>query len=147
MINNILENPKVKERQENEKQAFIEVMKEMPIVTVACKKAGIDHSTYYRWCREDQDFLEQSEEAMKQGKEFLRDMNKSQLISLTKDKYWPAIKYYLEHNDPDYMGKNPAAENESLTPEASNKEIDLEYVKWEKMAHEFGERIKKEDVV
>jgi transcriptional regulator of acetoin/glycerol metabolism len=44
----------IQERQKHEKNALIEALKEMPIVQIACKKAGVGRATYYRWLQEDQ---------------------------------------------------------------------------------------------
>ena len=44
---------KIEERQEKEKLALLAVLKEMPIVEVACKRVGISRGTFYRWQQED----------------------------------------------------------------------------------------------
>lgn len=109
------------ERQENDKQAVVEILKEMPIIQVVCKKAGISRATYYRWRKEDKNFLRQSEDAMAQGIEFINDMSESQLITLIKEKKMPAIAMWLRHNHARYGSKArsyaPIANKEDLTME------------------------------
>ena len=96
----------------------------MPIVQVACKKAGVARATYYRWKREDREFLRQSNEALTRGIEFINDMSESQLITLIREKKMPAIAMWLRHNHARYGGKQYATphsiKNEEFTPEEEN---------------------------
>ena len=102
------------------KKNVIEALKEMPIIQVACKKAGVSRATYYRWRSEDKIFLRESEDALIQGCEFINDMSESQLLSLIKEKKMPAIALWLKHHHPRY-GSNarsyiPITPREELTP-------------------------------
>lgn len=98
-------NRTIEERQTNDKQALIVALKEMPIIHVACKKAGISRATYYRWRKEDINFLQESENSLIQGIEFINDISESQLITLIKEKKMPAISMWLKHNNTRYGGK------------------------------------------
>jgi len=93
------------ERQAKDKKAFLEAMKEMPIIQVACKRVGISRATYYRWRKEDKSFLRESEDSMAQGFEFVNDMSESQIINLIKEKKLPAITLWLKHHHPRYGSK------------------------------------------
>jgi len=93
----------IKRRQDSEKTRVLEELKNIPIVTVACKRAGIGHATFYRWCEADQEFADAVDEAKRVGTEMINDMSESQLINLIKDKSTNAIRYWLEHNHPKYM--------------------------------------------
>lgn len=114
-------NKTIEERQNNDKQALIENLKEMPIIQVACKRTGVSRATYYRWRKEDKDFLQQSEDAIFQGFEFINDMSESQIVTLIKEKKLPAITLWLKHHHPRYGSKirtyNPVIQREDLTPE------------------------------
>lgn len=99
----------IEERQEKDKQALLEALREMPIIQVACKKVGISRATYYRWRNEDKDFFRQTEEALAQGIEFINDMSESQLITLIREKKMPAISLWLKHNNARYGAKIKAA--------------------------------------
>jgi len=112
----------VDERTERDKQALLEILREMPIIQIACKRSGTSRATYYRWRKDDKDFLEKSEEALKQGNEYITDMSEGQLISLIREKSWPAISFWLRKCSPKFKdrievsGKIEAPKNE-LTPE------------------------------
>ncbi|MDP3697861.1 MAG: phBC6A51 family helix-turn-helix protein [Candidatus Taylorbacteria bacterium] len=109
-----MENDKttITERQENDKQALIDALKEMPIARVACKRAGVSRATYYRWRNEDKNFLQQCYEAISIGIEAINEMSDSQLISLIGEKSLQAIKWWQQHNHERYGAKvrqNPAS--------------------------------------
>jgi hypothetical protein len=111
----------IEERQEKDKQALVDTLKEMPIIQVACKKAGISRATYYRWRTDDKNFKRQSESAMGQGFEYINDMSESQVVALIREKKLPAIILWLRHHHPRYGSKTaaytPIATDEDLTPE------------------------------
>ncbi len=99
-------NPKYRQavlkRQQKDKEKILGYLREMPIKEVAFKKSGISRATYHRWYDEDPAFAEESEKALQTGTDFINDMNESQVIMLSKDKHWQAIRYWLEHNHPKY---------------------------------------------
>ncbi len=111
----------VKERRAEDKQKVLDALKEMPIIQIACKKAGIARPTYYRWRQEDKVFRRQAVEAMNQGVEFINDMSESQIISLIKDKKLQAMALWLKHNHPKYGAKvreyTPLSADDDLTDE------------------------------
>ena len=108
-------------RQDADKNALLAVLKEMPIVQVACKKCGVSRATYYRWRQDDRMFLRQSNDALAQGIDFINDMSESQLITMIKEKRMPAIAMWLKHNNVRYGGKHQslsrAPTEEDLTSE------------------------------
>ena len=114
-------NGTVEERKEKDKQLLLDALKEMPIIQVACKRAGISRATYYRWQQEDRDFKRKSLDALDDGIEFINDMSESQLITLIKEKKMPAIAMWLKNNHKRYGSKGreyiPIASTEDLTPE------------------------------
>jgi len=97
--------PIIEKRQLKFKEALINTLKEMPIIEVAVKRVGISRDSYYRWKRDDKEFLKQSEDAISQGIEFINDMSESQLVTLIKEKKMPAIALWLKHNNPRYGAK------------------------------------------
>lgn len=107
---------------EKNKQLLIEQLRKTPIILVVCEKTGISRATFYRWYKDDEKFRELVQEALGEGKKLINDMAESQLISLVKDKNFPAISYWLKHNHPDYSNRlelsgKISTQSEKLTPE------------------------------
>lgn len=114
------DNTTIEERQEKDKQNLLAILKEMPIVQIACKKAGISRATYYRWRKEDKNFLQQSEEAMAEGVDFINDLSEGQLVNLIREKSWPALAFWLRKRNPKFLDRIEVItkeEDEELTPE------------------------------
>lgn len=90
----------VDSRTESDKKKLLEALRKMPIIHVACKRAGVSKATYYRWRTEDAEFAIQADEAFADGKGLINDMAESQLVSAINDKNIHAIKYWLgKHHD------------------------------------------------
>ena len=101
-MNNTKKRKTIKMRQAKEKEILLEQLKKYPIQLLACEKAGIGKATYYRWRNEDAKFAKAVEEAMAEGDEFINDLSEHQLLSLIKEKFWPAVHYRLEKRHPKY---------------------------------------------
>src|SRR3989344_6159369 len=99
---------------ENRKVLVLEQLKKVPIIRVACERAGVGHATYYRWCAEDEEFERLAEEAMIEGERFISDMGESQMMTLMKDKHWSAIKYWLEHHHPNYLNRKSGGDDKKI---------------------------------
>lgn len=142
-MTNQLNNVAVEERQENEKQALLDVLREMPIIQIACRKTGVSRSSFYRWRREDKGFRQRSGEAMAQGVEFINDLSEAQIITLIREKKMPAITLWLKHNNERYGAK---IRSHALVSELLNS-ADPQYQKhWDelqKVAEEYEEELRK----
>jgi len=100
-----------------EQQLFTELRK-IPVVQVACEKTGISRNSVYRWCREDKDFKKTMNKAIDHGVAFVNDMSESQLLTLIKEKSFPAIRFWLQHRHGNYKNKleiSNVQDNEELT--------------------------------
>ncbi len=121
MTNQDSYNKTIQNRQSKNKEALIATLKEMPIIEVAVKRAGISRDTYYRWKHDDKEFSKQSESAMAEGFDFINDLSEAQIINLIKDKKIQAMALWLKHHHPRYGPKfksySPIATKEDLTPE------------------------------
>lgn len=84
---------------------FLEELKKVPIVQVACEKTGISRNSVYRWRREDKKFAEAMDVAMTEGVAFVNDMSESQLLTMIKEKNWSAISFWLRHRNDNYKNK------------------------------------------
>ncbi|MCX6813141.1 MAG: hypothetical protein NTV77_01485 [Candidatus Azambacteria bacterium] len=101
-------------------EILIGQLKKMPIVQIACEKSGISRTTFYRRKSENMKFRKTVEAAIIEGESFITDISESQLISLIKDKNFPALHLWLRHHHPKYAAKieitTHSATPESLTP-------------------------------
>lgn len=80
------------------RELVLKYLKDTPNVSVACKKAGLPRSTYYRWCSEDVYFAGQCEDALMEGVEHMSDMAESALWKLVQSGQYYAIKYWLDNH-------------------------------------------------
>lgn len=105
----------------NKKQGeFLEQLRKIPIVQVACEKTGISRNSVYRWRNEDEKFKKDFDEALAEGEALINDMSESQLLTLIKEKNWSAISFWLKHRNPRFTDKieiTTKKDLEELTPE------------------------------
>jgi len=102
------------------KDTFLEQLRKIPIVQVACEKTGVSRNSVYRWKNEDKEFSNEMETALAEGEALVNDMGESQLLSLIKEKNWSAISFWLRHRNPRFRDKIEVTtkhEDDSLTPE------------------------------
>ena len=92
-------------KKEKTMSLFIEQLRKIPIVQIACDKTGISRNSIYRWRKEDEQFRKAWDEAIAEGELLVNDMSESQLISLIKEKSWAAISFWLRHHHPKYADK------------------------------------------
>jgi hypothetical protein len=98
---------------------FLDELRKVPIVQVACEKTGLSRNSVYRWRKEDKDFLKKMEDAISEGVALVNDMSESQLLTLIKEKNYPAISFWLRHRNDNYKNKleiTTKDDNEELTP-------------------------------
>lgn len=89
-----------------QKEVLLEHLRTVPIVEVACKKGGISRATFYRWCSDDEEFKTEVENAKVDGVENINDMSEAQLISLIRDKKYPAVQFWLRNNHHRFMSED-----------------------------------------
>ncbi len=109
-------------KREHTKKVFIDHLRKIPIIQIACEKAGVARATVYRWRKESQDFCKAMEEALVEGEALINDMGESQLISLIRDKNYPAISFWLRHRHQKFRDRVEVTANirsaaDELTPE------------------------------
>jgi hypothetical protein len=87
------------------KDSFLEQLRKIPIVQVACEKVNISRNSVYRWRNEDKEFEKEMELALLEGEALVNDLTENQLLSLIKDKEWPAIRFWLDRRNPKFKEK------------------------------------------
>ncbi len=102
------------------KDAFLDHLRKVPIVQIACEKVGVSRNSVYRWKNEDAEFRKAMEMALEEGEELINDMSESQLISMIRDQNWNAISFWLRKRSPKFKDRievQVAPTQEELTPE------------------------------
>jgi hypothetical protein len=97
---------------------FLDELKKVPIVQVACEKTGLSRNSVYRWRKEDKDFAKIMDDALAEGVALVNDMSESQLFTLIKEKNYSAISFWLRHRNVNYKDKleiTNREESEELT--------------------------------
>lgn len=98
---------------------FLDELRKVPIVQVACEKTGLSRNSVYRWRKDDKEFLKKMESALSDGVALVNDMSESQLLTLIKEKNYPAISFWLRHRNDNYKNKleiTTKDDDEELTP-------------------------------
>lgn len=108
-------------KKDRAKILFLEQLRKIPIVQVACEKVGVARSSIYRWRDEDEEFRQSLEKALCEGEALINDMSESQLISLIRDKSYQAISFWLRHRHQKFRERVEVTANiqsqDVLTPE------------------------------
>ncbi len=109
-------------RQQKEKEALIKSLSEMPIIEIACKRAGVGRASYYRWLKEDSEFLKKADNALQEGRELINDMSESQIVQMIKEKKMPAIALWLKNNSSRYGNKLMQRRPGGIMPELNREQ-------------------------
>ncbi|MFA6270220.1 MAG: hypothetical protein WC657_03370 [Candidatus Paceibacterota bacterium] len=103
------------------KELLLEQLKKTPIVETACQKLGIGRSTYYFWRKEDKEFVDKADEALRDGSLLVNDLAESQLISAIKEGNMSGIMFWLRNNHATYKNRIDITahldKEDALTPE------------------------------
>lgn len=102
------------------KNDFLDHLRKVPIVQVACEKVGVSRNSVYRWRSEDAEFRKDMDAALAEGEELVNDMGESQLLSLIREKNWNAISFWLRKRNPKFRDRVEVvttAPQEELSPE------------------------------
>ena len=103
------------------KKDILEHLRKTPIIEIACSKAGIGRTSFYRYKNSDKAFAAAVDEALAEGNSFVSDLAESQLISAIKERDIRAIALWLRHHHPTYKNRIEVMaqikKEEALTPE------------------------------
>jgi ACT domain-containing protein len=110
-------------RKQQQKEAICDQLRKTPIVQLVCEKVGISRATYYRWRKEDHEFLKYCEEALCAGVLLMNDMAESQLLSAIKSQNMTAIIFWLKNRHKSYAQRievTTKTKDKKLTEEEQN---------------------------
>jgi hypothetical protein len=95
----------VDKRKEEDKKAVLEQLSKLPIIQIACQKAGVSRATYYRWRGEDKQFAKDADEAIGEGVQMINDLSESQLITAIRNNNFSAVRFWLMNRHKAYTNK------------------------------------------
>jgi hypothetical protein len=108
-------------RKDRAQAPFLDQLKKIPIVQIACEKTGVSRNSVYRWRNEDREFAKAMDEALAEGEAIVNDLGESQLLTLMKEKNWHAISFWLRKRNPRFRDRLDITahleKEESLSPE------------------------------
>lgn len=119
--------------------SFLEELRKIPIVQVACERVGVFRNSVYRWKREDKKFSKFMDNALTEGEDLVNDMSESQLLTLIKEKNFSAIRFWLNHRSPKFKDKVEV----TTKMDTSNEELDPKQQEIVRKAFELASITKK----
>lgn len=97
--------PAARSRIAAQKQSFLTILAKNGIIEAACQKIGVARQTYYRWRKEDSNFRQLADKAVREGSEVADDVVESQLMKLIQSGDRTATLFYLNHRHPKYSDR------------------------------------------
>ena len=94
-------------RAHDDREKFLEIIEEVPLVSVAAQRAGIAKSTIYRWKQSSKTFAQALDKALKRGRHNINDLAESQLINLIRKGDFKSVRYWLDNNNRRYVRPRP----------------------------------------
>ena len=92
---------------------FLDELRRVPVVQVACERSNVSRNTVYRWRKEDKKFAEEMDRALAEGVALVNDMSESQLLNLVRQGEFSAISFWLRHRHDAYKAKIEVTTKES----------------------------------
>jgi len=104
------------------KKKLLEELVKHPMISLACKNAGVSRTTYYRWRKEDVEFRQKAEDTLDESVEALNDLVASTFLNLIRNGNIAACIFWLKTRHPDFGGiarrkGHGKTEEEAFTPE------------------------------
>jgi len=87
---------------DRDKPKLLAELRKMPVVQVACQRANIPRSTYYRWLEADSIFAEDAKQALNFSTGIVNDMAVSKAIEGIKDGIPIYVIYWLNNRHSDF---------------------------------------------
>ena len=81
---------------------FLEELRRVPIISVACQNCGVSRNTVYRWRNEDPIFLKSMDTALVEGESSVHDLAESKLVGLINKSNLQAIRFWLTSRNSKY---------------------------------------------
>ena len=106
-------------KKRRKEESFLEQLRLIPNVSLACEKVGIARNSVYRWRGEDKRFKLRMDHALGMGVESISDLSESKIIQSIKSGNLTSAKYWLDNHKKNYIRPRP----KSIIEKALDKEI------------------------
>lgn len=100
---------------------FLEELKKIPIVQVACEKVGISRQSVYRWRMEDENFRLFMDVALEEGEALVNDMSESKLLAHIKEGHFSSIRFWLTKRHPKFKDNKGVLQTPTETEKEKEK--------------------------
>jgi hypothetical protein len=128
-------------KQEQGKKMILEQLKKVPVLEIACSKANVSKTTFYRWKTDDPEFAKQAEEALSGGKDLISDLAETQLIGAIKKGQLSALIFWLKSHRDEYRPRLEIdGKIKHIREEMTDEEFEL-FVETLKLAGYSAEKI------
>ncbi len=89
-------------RDQSDKEKLLKALEEVPMVSIAVKKAGIAKATAYRW-KKNKAFAKKFAAAQKRGRETITDLAESHMVARIHKGDMKAVALWLGNNSKRYI--------------------------------------------
>lgn len=94
-------------RTKEDREKLLKILRNIPLISIASKQAGVDKSTIYRWMEKDKKFRQKVDKSLFVGRAALCEVAESHLAKKIGQGDFRAIKFFLENNDKRYIRPRP----------------------------------------
>jgi len=84
-------------------ETFLEELRKVPNVSLACQKTNLSRNSVYKWCKEDSNFKLRMEMALRVGVESISDLAESTIVQKIQSGDMGAAKYWLDNHKGNYI--------------------------------------------
>ena len=88
-----------------QKKELLEQLKKTPVIEIACVRANIGRTSFYKWREKDPKFAKAVDEALSSGKDLVSDVAEGNLIAKVKQGHFQALIFWLKSHREEYGNK------------------------------------------
>jgi len=94
-------------KNKRDRKKFLDTLQEIPIVSIAAKRAGISRSQIYRWRKKNKEFIDEMDQFLFRGRDTINDLAESHVINSIRNGNDKMTIFWLENNCKRYTKPRP----------------------------------------